>query len=176
MNTINNERAMKKSKAQICSALMKLLQTKPYRRITVSQVCDFAGVSRPTFYKNFDSMDAVVRFRLLQLKKVYDRDHSSSGDICAHLTDFYTFVRSNPEIDLLLTKGKLFPIFEEIVREDYQAHLTSMFRTGTETAAVTATISCSCSLATATGPTNMSAMTKAGLKCRICWRMGRSTF
>ena len=126
MKTINNERAMKKSKAQICSALMKLLQTKPYRRITVSQVCDFAGVSRPTFYKNFDSMDAVVRFRLLQLKKVYDRDHSSSGDICAHLTDFYTFVRSNPEIDLLLTKGKLFPIFEEIVREDYQAHLTSM--------------------------------------------------
>ena len=69
MNTINNERTMRKSKAQICSALMKLLQTKPYRRITVSQVCDSAGVSRPTFYKNFDSMDAVVRFKLLQLKK-----------------------------------------------------------------------------------------------------------
>ena len=78
MNTINNERAMKKSKTQICSALMKLLQTKPYRRITVSQVCDFAGVSRPTFYKNFDSMDAVVRYRLLQLKNTYQRSHSRS--------------------------------------------------------------------------------------------------
>ena len=126
MNTINNERAMKKSKAQICSALMKLLQTKPYRRITVSQVCDSAGVSRPTFYKNFDSMDAVVRFRLLQLKKNYDRSHSRSGDICANLTEFYTFVRSNPEIDLLLTKSKLFPVFEEIVREDYQARLANI--------------------------------------------------
>lgn len=123
MNTINNERAMRKSKAQICSALMKLLQTKPYRRITVSQVCDSAGVSRPTFYKNFDSMEAVVRYRLLQLKKNYDRDHHRSGDICARLTDFYAFVRSNPEIDLLLTKGKLFSVFEEIVREDYQAQL-----------------------------------------------------
>jgi len=123
MNTINNERAMKKSKTQICSALMKLLQTKPYRRITVSQVCDSAGVSRPTFYKNFDSMDAVVRFRLLQLKKNYQRSHSRSGDICAHLTDFYAFVGSNPEIDLLLTKGKLFSVFEDILREDYQAHL-----------------------------------------------------
>jgi len=125
MNTVNNERAMKKSKAQICSALMTLLQTKPYRRITVSQVCDAAGVSRPTFYKNFDSMDAVVRYRLLQLKKIYDRDHSRSGDICAHLTDFYAFVRSNPEIDLLLTKGKRFSVFEEIIREDYQAHLAA---------------------------------------------------
>ncbi len=125
MNTVNNERAMKRSKAQIYSALMKLLQTKPYRRITVSQVCDSAGVSRPTFYKNFDSMDAVIRFRLLQLKKSYDRSHSRSGDICTRLTDFYAFVRSNPEIDLLLTKGKLFPAFEEIVREDYQARMTN---------------------------------------------------
>jgi len=125
MNSINNERAMKKSKDQICSALMNLLKTKPYRRITVSQVCDSAGVSRPTFYKNFDSMDAVVRYRLLQLKKGYDRNHSRSGNICAHLTDFFTFVSSNPEIDLLLTKGKLFSVFEETVREDYQVHLAS---------------------------------------------------
>jgi len=124
MNTINNERAMKRSKARICSALMKLLQTKPYRRITVSQVCDSAGVSRPTFYKNFASMDAVVRYRLLQLKKIYDRSHSSSGDLRAHLTEFYAFVGSNPEIDLLLTRGKVFPIFEEIVREDYETRLT----------------------------------------------------
>jgi len=122
MNTINNEKAMRKSKAQICSALMKLLQTKPYRRITVSQVCDSAGVSRPTFYKNFDSMDAVVRYRLLQLKKNYQRSHSRPGDIRAHLVDFYAFVRSNPEIDLLLTKGKLFSAFEDILREEYQAH------------------------------------------------------
>ena len=126
MNTSNNERTMKRSKTQICSALMKLLQTKPYRRITVSQVCESAGVSRPTFYKNFDSMDAVVRYRLLQLKKLYDRDHSSAGDICAHLTELYAFVQSNREIDLLLTKGKVFPVFEEIVREDYQAHLTGI--------------------------------------------------
>ena len=123
MNTINNERTMTKSKAQICTALMKLLQTKPYRRITVSQVCDSAGVSRPTFYKNFDSMDAVVRYRLLQLKKNYKRSHHPSGDICAHLTDFYAFIKSNREIDLLLSKGKLFSVFEKIVREDCQAYL-----------------------------------------------------
>ena len=106
MNTINNERAMKKSKTQICTALMKLLQTKPYRRITVSQICDSAGVSRPTFYKNFDSMDAVVRYRLLQLKKNYQRSHPRSGDIRTYLKDFYAFVSSNPEINLLLAKGK----------------------------------------------------------------------
>ena len=102
---------------------MKLLQTKPYRKITVSQVCNSAGVSRPTFYKNFDSMDAVVRFRLLQMKKSYDRSHSRSGDTRTRLTDFFTFVQSNREIDLLLARGKLFPIFEEIVREDCRAQL-----------------------------------------------------
>ena len=125
MNTINNERAMRKSQAQIYSALMKLLQTKPYRKITISQVCDSAGVSRPTFYKNFDSMDAVVRFRLLQLKKNYYRSHSRSGDARTRLTDFFAFMQSNREIDLLLAKGRLFPIFEEIVREDCRAQLTS---------------------------------------------------
>jgi PAS domain S-box-containing protein len=126
MNTINNDRAMKKSKTQICSALMKLLQTKPYRRITVSQICDYAGVSRPTFYKNFDTMDAVVRYKLQQIKKNYLRDHSRSGDIRALLTDFYAFVRSNPEINLLLTKGKLYYIFEDILREDCQADMAKI--------------------------------------------------
>ena len=49
---------MKKSKTQICSALIKLLKTEPYRKITVSQVCACAGVSRTAFYKNFTSMTA----------------------------------------------------------------------------------------------------------------------
>lgn len=51
MNTINNEMSSKKSKAHICSALMKLLKTKPYRKISVSQICSAASVSRNTFYQ-----------------------------------------------------------------------------------------------------------------------------
>ena len=34
-------------------------------------------------------------------------------------------MQSDREIDLLLTKGKLYDVFEDILREDYQAHLTN---------------------------------------------------
>lgn len=69
MNIINDESAMNRSKARICSALMELLKMKPYRKISVSQICSSAGVSRTTFHKYFESMDDVVLYELILIEK-----------------------------------------------------------------------------------------------------------
>jgi len=123
MSTESDARAAKKSKSEICRALMELLRTTPYEKLTVCRVCGAAGVSRPTFYKNFKTMDDVVRCRLLQLKKSYDRRHSGEDEFRDRLAAFYTFVRSTPEIGLLLTQRRLSPIFEKIVRDSYLEQL-----------------------------------------------------
>ncbi|MCI2063069.1 MAG: response regulator [Eubacteriaceae bacterium] len=99
MNTINNKSAMKKSKTQICFALMKLLKTVPYRKITVSQVCALAGVSRTAFYKNFESLDAVVLYKLSQIEKDYNGHHSLDGDIRSRFTDFYSYIKFDQDKD-----------------------------------------------------------------------------
>lgn len=45
----------------ITEALIKLLQDKPIRDITISQLCDLAGIGRASFYRNFESKEDILR-------------------------------------------------------------------------------------------------------------------
>ena len=125
VNTINNENAMKKSKAQICSALMKLLKTVPYRKITVSQVCTCAGVSRTAFYKNFKSMDAVVLHKLMQMERAYNKRRFPDGDIRSRFTEFYSFIKADRDFDPLFVRNNLFSLFEEQIRANYLSYMAA---------------------------------------------------
>lgn len=45
-------------------ALYKLLQIKPFNDIKISEVIDKAGISRATFYRNFDSKEDIVKIKV----------------------------------------------------------------------------------------------------------------
>ena len=81
---------MEKSKTQICSALMKLLKEEPYCKVTVSQICTCADVSRTAFYKNFVSKDAVVLYKLTQMERIYNKQYSADDDIRMRFAGLYT--------------------------------------------------------------------------------------
>lgn len=44
----------------ITAALFELLESSPFARISVTDICEKAGVARKTFYRNFESKTAVV--------------------------------------------------------------------------------------------------------------------
>lgn len=52
------------SQRQIAQAMMLLIQQKPYRQISVSELCKAAGISRQTFYSLFTSRENVMVFTL----------------------------------------------------------------------------------------------------------------
>ena len=52
------------SQSAIADALLGLMAVKPYSRISVSEICKCAGVSRQTFYTLFESKDNVIAFEL----------------------------------------------------------------------------------------------------------------
>ena len=52
------------SQNQIAEAFLSLLKEKPYTRISVSEICAKAGVSRQTFYSLFSSKENIVSFIL----------------------------------------------------------------------------------------------------------------
>lgn len=45
----------------ITDALLKLLQDKPIGEISISELCDFAGIGRASFYRNFESKEDILR-------------------------------------------------------------------------------------------------------------------
>lgn len=48
------------AKECIVLALLKLIYIKPLSSITVSELCEKGGVSRMTFYRNYDSKEDIL--------------------------------------------------------------------------------------------------------------------
>lgn len=59
MNTPNNKRK-RDSQEKIESEMMRLIQKKPLRDITVTELCANANVNRSTFYANYVDIDDLV--------------------------------------------------------------------------------------------------------------------
>ena len=54
---------------QLTGALLALLQEKPLADISVSQLCDKAGVGRTSFYRNYQEKEDILRARIYHLFK-----------------------------------------------------------------------------------------------------------
>lgn len=63
---------IRRTYANLTKALYELLQEKSFDNITVSQICEEAGVHRATFYKHFIDKYAFLRFYFeYQLEEIY---------------------------------------------------------------------------------------------------------
>ena len=105
--------------AQITEALTGLLRTKPIGEVSISELCAAAGVGRASFYRNFDSKEAVLQRQdeamLRQWQKDYDADTSPDKPhwmaslllFYKQNQDFYTLVYRNDSRILLDTMLKI---------------------------------------------------------------------
>ncbi len=64
----SNHSLAKKSQKWIVSALLSIMETMPYKKITIIQICTIAQVDRRTFYRNFTSKDDVIDFNIQNLQ------------------------------------------------------------------------------------------------------------
>ena len=60
------------SQRMITDALFRLMMRKPFAAITITEICEEAGVGRKTFYRNFELKEDVIAFRLDELCAVYE--------------------------------------------------------------------------------------------------------
>ena len=83
------------SKQSMAEALLRLMETEDYDRITIQQIVDAAGVSRMAFYRNFETKDQIIPYFL---------------EIFRHLT------RVRPLGEALIRAGKFELVRQEFVR------------------------------------------------------------
>lgn len=62
------------AKECVVSALLKLIYEKPLSSITISELCKLAGVSRMTFYRNYESKEDIFKKQLAELFQKYKDD------------------------------------------------------------------------------------------------------
>ena len=46
----------------IAEGLLKLMSDKPYAKISVSDICEKAGVNRSTYYRHFYTKEDIIRY------------------------------------------------------------------------------------------------------------------
>lgn len=99
------------SKKCISEALIRLLKTNSYSSLTIQQIVDEAQVSRMAYYRNFNSMDDILKYYLDSITDDYIA-RTQLRFINHDLTDYFrTLLRhlmDYREIGLLLVRAGLF--------------------------------------------------------------------
>jgi AcrR family transcriptional regulator len=120
------------TRSRLERGLMSLVESKPYDRITVRQLCAVARVGRSTFYAHFDGKDDVKRAGLEHLRaSLVERTASQrgmSGEIFAFSLPMFQHARSHLAVyrTLVRTRGgnvalsKIHSIVTEVVRNEMQ--------------------------------------------------------
>lgn len=74
VSAMNNEKRNLWSRKQLTNALVKLLKKKELQKISVSELCEEAGVGRVTYYRNYSDMEEIVLDYLLEINKEWTVD------------------------------------------------------------------------------------------------------
>ena len=67
----NNVELNNITKESISTAVLLLMETKPYSKITITDICKKAGVARNAFYRNYPKKDAIMRYYLFKITEDY---------------------------------------------------------------------------------------------------------
>lgn len=87
MNTI------KRAKEYITEAILQLLNNKKYEDITITDIAEKAGVTRITFYRNFESKDDIIKQYIQNIFSKYK--WNDKLDVTYQIFDFFTKKQKN---------------------------------------------------------------------------------
>ena len=78
----------------MADALLRAMKRKPFEKITVTEITEAAGVNRSTWFRNFDSKDEALTFKLVLLWYQWAGEHGMKD--CRRYTadnveDFFAF-------------------------------------------------------------------------------------
>lgn len=106
------------SQTRIAGAMLALLERKPFSALTVSELCREAGVSRPTYYSLFDSMEEVIRY-ILQDSCCYspEADRTKACTLESFCLGYSLYISANRDFLSLLMRNGLFHILYRSIEE-----------------------------------------------------------
>lgn len=107
------------SMRRIEDALVKLMRETPYESVSVTAICKEAGISRPTFYKNFNDKDEVVTSIFKQIFERAKESYRSEGalEISDAVKMFVAQFENKEAFVRMLSNGKLFSLFQACLLE-----------------------------------------------------------
>ena len=119
---------------QLEGCLLQLMQTVPYPQITITHICDHAGISRTSFYRYFGSKDgclcAMIDHCIMDGASYYLPEHNERANTIDLYQRFFTYWKdsarlldalSRNNLSLLLVERMMVNVLEE--EKDFHYYL-----------------------------------------------------
>lgn len=112
MYTAQKNPAALRSQELICKAMCALMGELPFEEITVTRICQEAGVGRKTFYRNFQEKEDVVMLMIDYLREEYEAklEQISPEEAAGY---HFRFLSERMEFMLLLYRSGRVPLLTE---------------------------------------------------------------
>ena len=93
----------------LADALIKLLETMPFEKITIPEIAELAGVGRTTYFRNFSSKEEMLSFKFLLLWDRWADEHglrNKNSFSFENVRSFFEFNLSiRPLLELIYRRG-----------------------------------------------------------------------
>lgn len=100
----------------ITDAVLKLMQKYDLNDISISQICEEAGVGRASFYRNFESKSDVLKQYLVKLIQEWGKEFEEKADPSYFSESLLKHYYKYKDIYLLLYKRGLSEMIYETIR------------------------------------------------------------
>ncbi len=100
-------------------ALHKLLETKEYEKIKISEIITKAGISRATFYRNFSNKDDIVKLKVKMFFEYFYLDivnyykHIDHNDETVLISRFFNSIDEEEKLTTTVIKTNLEYLMEQ---------------------------------------------------------------
>lgn len=117
MNNIEKNTYVKK---QLTDALLSLLKKKELKDISISEVTSAAGVSRVSFYRNYNEKEDVIREHIKRQMADWMNDNAGEKDSTEDkLGNIFAYLTEYRDLYLLLSSRNLLHLLKDIVMDSF---------------------------------------------------------
>lgn len=131
------------TKMMIKSSLMELMQIKPVAKITVTEICERAGINRATFYAHYsDPTDLLQSIEQELIDDISDKTRPAiaamGSDLRDSLMGIVEYIKANADVCRVLLSGSVDTSFQDkvvdMVEKQFIEHWRASFSTSEEDA------------------------------------------
>lgn len=101
----------------LTGALLELLEEKPLADISISQLCEKAGVGRTSFYRNFQEKEDILRARVYHLFKDWTGRLGDGAPLDRLILAMFTHFEAHRDFYALLNERKLIGLLKDVILE-----------------------------------------------------------
>ena len=115
-----NEELKKITKESVLEALLLLMKTRAYDEISITDICNKAGISRNAFYKNFQTKENVFKAIVIDFNRNILRRVGNPFNKKTKLSwyvDFFNFIKENADFFLLIIKSNFQNLYLDLVNK-----------------------------------------------------------